>query len=297
MIPHIKSSSPPSSAAAVWLVDNGSLRAQSTLSLRQQAALLAAASGVAVEPVSVLHSDKVPAEHLNSVAAEAFTEALRRRAAQGLRALRVVPYFFGPSAALTEYLPYQTGRICAQFPHLRVEMTPPLVDLEDPGDQALPLLAAQLLANIEAAAASARPGGEPPAAVLVDHGSPQPAVSAVRDAVGQQLRLALAGRVRAFAVASMEAREGAEYDHSRPLLAQVLEQEPFCRSEVIIAPLFLSPGRHAGQGGDLARIAAAAMERHPQLHTRFCPLLGGTAAVTEILLQRLRGPAVTLAAV
>lgn len=327
----------PASLPTVWLVDNGSLRAESVLALREQAARLAQISGVAVQAVSVLHSSKVPAEELGGQAAVTFTQQLRAGAQAGLQRLLVLPYFFGPSAALTDYLPQQIARVRQEFPQLEVRIAPPLVDLGDAADGSVDTLAAALAQGVEAflpaadggtaaqadasaaapvgdgrkhtneaepvgngqagadavvtpcAQAVAQNSGQPePAVVLVDHGSPQRGVSAVRDRVGEALHGRLCGRVRAFGVCSMEAREGPEYAHTLPLLEQVLEQEPFRCGKVIVAPLFLSPGRHAGEGGDLWQIAERGRAAHPALDVVFCPLIGGGPAVTAILLKRLR---------
>jgi sirohydrochlorin ferrochelatase len=43
-----------------------------------------------------------------------------------------------------------------------------------------------------------------------------------------------------------------------PLLADILRDENYADRDVLIAPLFLSPGRHAGPGGDIARICRLA---------------------------------------
>lgn len=292
----------------VWLVDNGSLRPESFLELRRRAAALGELCGLPVEPVSVLHSAKIDPAELGGQAAETFVAALRRRAQEGLRELAVLPYFFGPSAALTEYLPYQIERLREEFPSLRVRLADPLVHLADPADDAPQLLAEALAQNVRealepleaapaasASAQSAVQSSTPPrhssqavTVIMVDHGSPQAAVSQVRDCVGALLRQELTGLVATVGIASMEAREGDLYAHAQPLLAQVLDEPPFCNSRVLIAPLFLGPGRHAGPGGDLERIAAAAREKHPALQTAFCRLPGASPQVAQILLRRLQ---------
>jgi sirohydrochlorin ferrochelatase len=48
-----------------------------------------------------------------------------------------------------------------------------------------------------------------------------------------------------------------EGDHP-PLLADVLAAAPFAGRATVVAPLFLSPGRHAGPDGDIAQICADA---------------------------------------
>ena len=56
----------------------------------------------------------------------------------------------------------------------------------------------------------------------------------------------------------------------------------------VLAMLFLSPGRHAGEGGDIAEICAAAEQRHPGLRVRPTALVGEHPAIVDILATRLR---------
>jgi hypothetical protein len=52
--------------------------------------------------------------------------------------------------------------------------------------------------------------------------------------------------------------------------------------------LFISPGRHAGDGGDIARIAAVAMSRNPRLRVAITRLVGDHPLLIEILRDRLQ---------
>ena len=63
----------------------------------------------------------------------------------------------------------------------------------------------------------------------------------------------------------MESREGGEYAFNKPLLENLLGSEGFDR-DVIIAMLFISPGRHAGSGGDIDRICKEAEFENEHLH-------------------------------
>ena len=58
----------------------------------------------------------------------------------------------------------------------------------------------------------------------------------------------------------MERREGAEYDFNEPQLESAVvgkgEAVP-----VVVALLFLQPGRHAGPGGDVKSIIAEALQQ------------------------------------
>lgn len=51
---------------------------------------------------------------------------------------------------------------------------------------------------------------------------------------------------------------------------------------------FISPGRHAGPGGDIETILAAAKNEHPGLRTHMTKLLGDNIAVVQVLEDRYR---------
>ncbi len=271
-------------AADVILLDNGSLRPAATLALRRTAAALAERVGRSVDPVSLLHSNKIPAEELGGEGATTFGPWLRRRAEAGAREFVIVPYFLGPSRALTEYLPERVAKLREPWPDLVVRVAPAL---GEGGAAAVDQLAAVLEERTRAVLASWVNGAERAAVAVVDHGSPEPKVVAVRDAVAARLRERLGATVRAVAPCSMERREGDEYAFADPLLAALLEREPFDQGVVIAAMLFLSPGRHAGPDGDVAQICRAAEAAHPELSVTMTDLLGGHPALVELLAERL----------
>src|SRR5882757_4325794 len=123
------------SIPAVFLVDNGSLEPAATFSLRTIAQRLAIALGQIVEPVSLLHSSSIPADRLDGTSAEILEPALERRCQAGTNDFLVVPLFFGPSNALTDYLPRRVAALKEKFPGLRVRLAAPLVNPADSGDQ------------------------------------------------------------------------------------------------------------------------------------------------------------------
>jgi sirohydrochlorin ferrochelatase len=99
--------------------------------------------------------------------------------------------------------------------------------------------------------------------------------------------------------------EGAGHPHNQPLLATQLAAEGFNRGDVVIAPLFLSPGRHAGPSGDLAQIAQAAssaaekspagVDASPALRCHFTDLVGSHPLAVETLAANLRATIASLA--
>jgi sirohydrochlorin ferrochelatase len=266
--------------AQVLLVDNGSLVAAATLRLREIAAALAGKIGQPVAPVSLLHSSGVPADPLGGMPAEILGPALAARLAQGASDFIVVPLFFGPSGALTDFLPASVAQLRRKFPELRVRLAPPLFD---PADGRL----AQILTDQVRATAIAFGQGSPQRVALVDHGSPARAVTAVRDQLAGQLSIQL-GPDFVVAPASMERRAGVEYDFCDPLLASLLQQPGWNSGEVIIAMQFLQPGRHAGPGGDVEKICRDAESASGRLRTRMTPLVGAHPLLVDILADRWR---------
>ncbi len=265
----------------IFLIDNGSLRASSTLNLRQLAAAVTERCGTTVEPVSLLHSNKVAREELNGQPARTFGPAATRAAREGAEEILVIPLFFGPTRAVTEYLPERVGQLHEDYPQVRVTVAKPLVDPQGRVDLRL---AEALRDGVDSVAHT----DEPPAIAVVDHGSPIPEVTAVRNVLTGQLAALLAGRAERIVGASMERRDGDEYRFNEPLLERLLDQPGFNQGHVVIAMLFLSPGRHAGPDGDVAGICREAEERHPELRTQMTPLAGDHPALIDILADRVR---------
>lgn len=273
-----------SANSTAWFIfDNGSIRAESTRSLRGVATALSRRTGLTIQAVSLLHSSNVPAEELGGEAARLLEPALVEHFeahADGEAVL--LPLFFGPSAALTDYVPARLARLRERFPDAKLRFAPWLVAAGDEGDLRL----ANVLADQVRAAMTVR-GWVRPHVVLVDHGSPQRGVADVRDQLGRQVRQCLKGEIDAFSVASMERREGAEFAFNEPLLETVLRRAPFDSGRVVVALQFLSPGRHAGPGGDIAGICAQAEAERPGLSTQMTAPIAGDPRLVELLAERL----------
>jgi sirohydrochlorin ferrochelatase len=274
-------------AAETFLLDNGSLQSAATLRLRDLAKELAGRINAPVSPVSLLHSSGVPAEQLGGVAAEIFEPAIRRRLESGRNEFVVVPLFFGPSGALTDYLPARVAHLRKTHPTLKVRIASPLFQA---GDDRL----ARILADKVRESAEAIGGKLPLRVTLVDHGSPSPAVTQVRDQLAAQLGEKL-GVGFEVAASSMERREDVEYDFCDPLLAALLRQPGWNHGTVIVAMQFLLPGRHAGPDGDVAKIChEAEVASGGALRTHLTGLVGEHALLPEILADRWRQAGGTL---
>ena len=128
--------------------------------------------------------------------------------------------------------------------------------------------------------------------VLVDHGSPIPAVTAVRTWLAARLRERLGPGV-VLDEAVMERRPGPEYDFNGDLLESVLHRlaaaDP--ASPVLLPLLFLSPGRHAGPGGDRSAICARVESAVPGFRVYPTALVGAHPGLIEILAGRMAAAA------
>lgn len=238
---------------AIALVDNGSLRAESILNLRRLAERLSARVGRRVDPVSMLHSSKVDPRELEGAKAEIWPEYLERLKRSGCAKLDVVPLFFGPSRAVVQAAPRIAGDKWGSHGSRSVRFARPLVDLEDESDEELASIMAEEVRKT-AAAHSLGPSVE---VMLVDHGSPSPAVARCRDRVAEQMARLLGAEAKVVAT-SMERRAGEAYAFNEPLLESALDREAKAAGEVLIlSMMFLLPGRHAGPGGDISQICEA----------------------------------------
>lgn len=197
-----------SHSSCIILTDNGSLRPDATLSLRFLASKLEEKTGETIHPVSLLHSNKVAPSQLRGIPADIFEPFVLARREMGIQQFIVLPLFFGPSAAIAEYLPQRVDALKKDkaWPELSVRVAPCLVDPSAPEDFRL----AEMLTD----AIGARIpdfGGESVSVALVDHGSPRRAVTEVRNFVASQVEHLLGDRVKSVRPCSMERREDAKY--------------------------------------------------------------------------------------
>jgi sirohydrochlorin ferrochelatase len=265
------------------LVDNGSTRAEATLNLRRIAEALGERCGTLVAPVSLQHADKIPEADLGGRAADTLAAFLRRKRAEGIEEFVMLPLFFGSSRALTRFIPDIVAELTQSMGAFRFEVGEPLCPL--PGGE--PRLAALLCAQVRRAAAAR--GLQPEQVVLVDHGSPIPEVTAVRQYLAERMRELLGPGIR-LQEAVMERRAGSEYDFNGVLLEERLQgmAQDRPRQTVVLAMLFFSPGRHAGPGGDIEEISQRVMQAHPGFQVIPTALVGEHEGLVDILVDRLR---------
>lgn len=259
------------SHADILLIDNGSRRSGSTLSLRKLAAVLSARVGRTVYPVSLQHADRVDPSMLEGQPAAVLPQFLRERLSSGQRTFVTVPLFFGPSRALSNFIPEQVQVLSEEFGAFRLEQA----DVLCPLPRGEPILADILADNVAAC-------GPVDRVIVIDHGSPIPEVTAVRKWLADTLRTRVTNAVVDEAV--MERREGRDYDFNGVLLANRLEG---LKGRVALAMVFIAPGRHAGPGGDIAEICEAAEQANPGLTLVPSPLVGEHPRLVELLAERL----------
>lgn len=270
----------------IVLLDNGSLRPESTLRLRKLASELGKALGETVHPVSLLHSSKVPSDSLGGIEAETWRRFLRQRLEAGVSRVRLVPLFFGPSSAISDYLPKVTSEVVGSLGRGRVLVAKTLLDPTAPEEDSVAVLLRDLVIQ---QLDTLLDDGLAQGVVLVDHGSPLASVAACRDRVAGQLGELLASRRLPVVAASMERREGDEYAFNEPLLESALEQARLLGwQRLLLSYLFFSPGRHAGPGGDIDEIVAKSRFVREGGVVLSMPLVGESPQLVDLLVRRYR---------
>jgi sirohydrochlorin ferrochelatase len=279
------------------LLDNGSLRAASVVSLRDIAARVSARAGCRVVATSARISDRIPAGEVAKEAAAAaggdgapadvLATAVARLWGEGYTHFLILPAFLGPSDTLSQFVPeVMAAARAAGRAGLSYSVAGHMVQ----GGGSDTRVARAVADRVRALMAVEGLGGSPPAVAVCDHGSPSPAVTAVRDHIAAQVRAELAPL--AVTACSMERRPDPAYDFNEPTLEHLLRAPGYSSGTVVVAMLFISPGKHAGAGGDVATIIAAAEAEAAAegrtLRAIMTPLLGTHEALVDVLVDRLR---------
>ena len=274
----------------VALVDNGSLEPASHLNLRSLALELSRRAGTPVAAVSLKHSNRITAAKLGGIPAPVLAPWIRSRVEGGEREFLVVPFFISPQGAIGSALGEELDSLSRETWGFSVSYSTGLAEAG--------VLAAIVVARVretiaklntgpfDSPAASLRAGLRP-AVIVVDHGGPSRTSAELRDAVASEARSLLGDEAGPLAAASLESPDGPEFAHNQPLFAAQLDAAGFDRGDIVVAPLFLSPGRHAGPSGDLARIAAEAYLRNPGQRVHFTGLVGNHTLAVDALARGL----------
>jgi sirohydrochlorin ferrochelatase len=248
------------------LIDNGSLEPAAYRHLRATATALGARCGVTVHPVSWKHSDRISLADLEGAPAWTLPAFVRAMVALGQREFVFVPFFISDQGAIGSALRSDLEQLRRIGPPFDFRFTSGLS-----AGNTLAVVAADRVRETLAGGALDRP-----AVVIADHGGPSPASAQLRDTVAEQVRVLLADTVSQVAAASMDGRHP-------PLLAEQLRAPGFSGCDVVVASLFLSPGRHAGPGGDIDRICAQSPARCHRTE-----LVGTHPLVLETLISALQ---------
>lgn len=258
------------------LIDNGSLESAAQRNVRSVASALSAASAIEVQPVSWKHSDRINPDVLGGTRAWTLEPWLRAQYERGEREFVFVPFFVSPQGAIGSALRRDIDSLRQELGGFRYSFTTGLA-----AGGVLPrIVASRVRETIRKADLH-----QPPV-IVVDHGGPSETSAALRDQIAATVRRELGADIGPLVAASME---GAEHAHNHPLLADALATPPFDSGDVVVAPLFLTAGRHAGPRGDLATIAMAAEDRltPTPLRCHFTGLVGTHPDVVPALADAL----------
>ena len=272
----------------VLLFDNGSFRPDSTFALREIAKKLGKQLGMRVEGVSLLHSHKIDAEKLNGEPAT----IIRRRFKLGItneeHHFICLPFFLGPSLAITEYLMELIEEAMLLCPEIEILVAPPLAgwDVNYPDHRLARILADQVKLTLKYNKLS-----DTTNLVLVDHGSPIEKLSILRNTVTNQLKELLGDSVSTATACSMERREGDAYAFNDPLLETISFEKPSIGKSLeslVVAMFFLLPGRHAGEGGDVDEILQGLVDDAKIKNFIKTDLIASQPLIYSILEDRLK---------
>jgi len=225
----------------VALIDNGSLEAGAHRKLRLLAAELSRRTGVEVQAVSWKHSDRAAVAELGGVPGEVLATFVHRHVAAGHRDFRFVPFFISSQGAIGTALRRDLEELSRQAGGLKFDFTRGLAEAG--------VLPAILADRVRATEVDANLRGAP--VIVVDHGGPSAESARLRDAIAAEVSRLLRRPVRPGSM------EGAH----PPLLADLLAEPEFAGRDVVVAQLFLAPGRHAGPGGDIEEICRSSAAR------------------------------------
>jgi sirohydrochlorin ferrochelatase len=255
----------------VALIDNGSLKAEAHDCLRAVAASIEERAGTRITPVSWKHSDRT-----GGTGAWTLAPWIHSNVSDGERDFVLIPFFISPKGAIGSALRRDLAVLQEEMGGFEFSFAGGLTH------SALATIIAERVR--ETAEIN---GLQKPSVIVVDHGGPSPASAAVRNRVADAARDLLWGDIGMLTAASMESPDGDDFAFNRPLLADALASPGLELNDVVIAPLFLSPGRHAGDDGDLARIVREAQARAPALRCHFTELVGTHPSVAPRLASNL----------
>ena len=267
------------SSQKYFLVDNGSRSPESILYMRNVALELEKMTGFSVTSCGIMHSHKVDTSQLGGQPGVSMESFFVSNEAEFVKKLSFVPMFLGPSLAITDWLPEKLNEWSQNGENREFSIADCLFQNKD---HRIARSLSEYVFDLIPQCSSQKPF-----VILVDHGTPLPDVNEVREKIGNILKEILGNQISGFSTACMERRKGTEYDFNDPLLETLLEQKKASGSScVILAQLFLAPGRHAGPNGDISEICAPFINKGMEIART--PTLGNHQLIVEILAERLK---------
>jgi hypothetical protein len=300
----LKKSPPTSRNKICFLIDNGSYKPASTLSLRMLAQKVQALinNDIEVIPVSVRFSNKISISELDNKEALILEPTFFKYLGEGYNEFFILPAFLGPSETISITVPemFESAKnrtVLSSTSDAVLHIAKPLVDIEEKADARVAQIVLDLAANtLKQSNTSLNQSAH---LVLCDHGTPSRAVNAVRAHLLEQVNRLLLEQYpdrplfSSVAAAAMESRPTSDYDFNRPLLEDLLLEERYCSnlepSTTIVSLLFISPGKHAEIGGDVSTIIATAKQKKSNENSiLMTPVLSSHEHLPQVLASRLR---------
>jgi len=283
---------PKTETPIIILADNGSTKASASLALRGIAKHLSECTHQEINPVSLQHANVISADELGGIKAIVLKDFLRDKLKKDLREFTILPLFFGNSRALTKFIPDVHAELEEEFGVFSIKVKATLFKphrFTSDSDSASSGLSEIIYDHIlQTAKKNSFPLEN---IVLVDHGSPSPQITAVRNGVAEEVQAKFKKGIT-LEQAVMERRVGKEYDFNGKLLeewliAKAKQSVSGKKISAIVALMFSLPGRHAGEGGDIETICKSVMKRYPNFKIGISPLVGEHPLLLDILSDRL----------
>ncbi|GAA0396409.1 hypothetical protein GCM10009133_01870 [Cocleimonas flava] len=278
----------------ILLIDNGSLRANATLQLRNLAEILSIESGFKIHPVSCKHSNRIPESELNGRPAYTFSYFMEQQLSKGEKEFILLPLFFGNSRALTSFIPDEVVTLEETFGPITIKIADTIYPLPQGEEELSTIIYDHIIATalkVFNDSDRSKNYADLKNVVLVDHGSPVPRVTAVRQHLANRVREKLAengANPAALEEAVMERREGKEYDFNGDLLEDwLIHKAEAGETQASVILMFFLPGSHAGEGGDIIEICDNVMKKYPAFKISISPLISEHPKLVSILYERL----------
>ncbi|MCW8928720.1 MAG: cobalamin biosynthesis protein CbiX [Gammaproteobacteria bacterium] len=266
----------------ILLTDNGSVRENATRQLRKLADNLSHKTGYCIHPVSLKHADRIPAEKLDGSPAQIFQKFMVEKLLDGELEFILLPIFFGESKALTSFVAEEIILLKQRFGDFKFEIAEVIYPLPT-GEELLTQIIYEHIMLTQKHNNLSMDN-----IVLVDHGSPNPKVTEVRQHLASMVQKLLPEDCL-LEQAVMERREEKKYDFNGRLLKDwLLDKINAGEKSAIVILMFFLPGRHAGKGGDIVEICQSVMVQYPDFKISISPLISEHSEFISILEKRLK---------